>query len=615
MDDQQLAQAILDLIGGTSNIRDYTHCVTRLRVTVHDKAIIDQGAIQKLAGVMGVNNVGSQFQVILGGRVTDVYNAFSQLVGENESGTDSADEQEHEGWVSRFLDLLSGIFVPILPAIIGAGLLKGLMILLMFYKIVATSSDTYKILTVFSDSAFYFLPILLAVSSANKFKTNKFVAMAIAGILVHPDMVAMMANHTSVHFFGIPFTSATYSSSVLPIILGVWVMSYIERWLNRIIPQILRTVLVPLFTLLITAPIILAVLGPIGTIVGDGLANGFITFYMHFGMLAGATLGAAYPFLVLLGMHVGFTPVMVQSISKYGFDYIMGVGVASNSAQAGATTAVYLKTKNPDFKTIAGSSALNAIIGVTEPALFGVTSKLKRPLIAVSAGGAVGGAIAGFFHVKSTGVGTGPIAGIPLFLGSTFIYFIIACVVSYFVGLGLAWVIGFDDVPVKQAAPVDPAEVAPELVANQTIMTPIAGEVVPLASVNDNVFSQKMMGDGIAIKPTRGEVVAPFDGVVQLVFETKHAVGLKSYDGCEVLIHVGLDTVELKGQYFESNVEQGQAVKQGEPLLHFDIDKIKAAGYDPTSMIIITNTASYQMIDKTSAPAVTANEQLLQVSI
>ena len=444
MNDKQLAEKILLFSGGEQNIKGVTHCVTRLRLSVHDTNKIKNIEIQSLPGVIGVNQVGNQFQVILGPKVVDVYNEFNGMVN---ISTDSQTGDQHEGLVSKFLDTLSGIFTPILPAIIGAGLLKGIMIFLMFYGLVSTESDLFKFLNIFSDSAFYFIPILLAVSTATRFNCNKYVAIAIAGILVHPGLVSMMSESDSLRFLGIPITNASYGSSVLPIVLGVWLMSYVERGLTKVIPKILRTIFVPLFTLIIVAPVILAVLGPVGTIVGNAIGQGFIDFYLNFGILAGAVLGAVYPFLVIMGMHVGFTPVMVQSLSKFGVDYMMALFVASNSAQAGATFAVYRKTKNKDFKALAGTAALNAVIGITEPALFGVTTKLKKPLIAVSIGGAIGGAIAGAFHVQASGMGTGPIAGIPLFLGPTFLYFVISSIVAFVVAFALTLVIGFEDIP------------------------------------------------------------------------------------------------------------------------------------------------------------------------
>lgn len=612
MTDKELAQKILDLVGGEENLTNVTHCVTRLRLSVKDNQKIRENEISALPGVLGINSVGNQFQVILGGKVTAVHDAFIGLVQLDGQAEELGKSKGN--LLDRFLDILSGIFVPIIPAIIGAGLLKGVLIFLMFYGWVSTDSDTYQLLNIFSDSAFYFIPILLANSSAQKFKTNPYIAMAIAGILVHPSLVSLMTEKTGLSFFGIPFTSASYASSVLPIILGVWIMSYVEKGLRKVIPKILQTILVPLLTLLIVAPIILAVLGPIGTIVGNGIGQTFINFYLAYGWLAGAVLGALYPFLVILGMHVGFTPVMVQSLGKYGVDYMMALFVASNAAQAGATFAVFTKTKNKEFKSMAGTAALNAFIGITEPALFGVTSRLKRPLIAVSIAGAVGGAIAGFFRVEALGMGTGPLAGIPLFLGKTFIYYIIAALVSLVLGYVLTLFIGFEDIA-EEGKTMDNTingdeKIITTVIADQVVASPMTGQVLPLEQVPDKVFASGVMGQGGAILPAEGKVYSPINGSVELVFDTKHALGLKSYDGAEILIHVGLDTVELAGQPFTVHVKTGQNVKKGDLLLDVDLEAIQSAGKDIITPIIVTNSADFQTITLEAQNHVSVGEDL-----
>lgn len=368
------------------------------------------------------------------------------------------------------------------------------------------------------------------------------------------------------------------------------------------------------------APIILAILGPIGTVVGNGIGQGFINFYLAYGWLAGAVLGALYPFLVILGMHVGFTPVMIQSLAKYGVDYMMALFVASNSAQAGATFAVFTKTKNKEFKSLAGTAALNAFIGITEPALFGVTSRLKRPLIAVSIAGAIGGAIAGFFRVEALGMGTGPIAGIPLFLGKTFIYYVISSLVALILGYVLTIVIGFEDIPEENVTSSDSIIVDEEknitnALADQVISSPITGQVIALNQVSDNVFASGVMGKGVAIIPSEGKIYSPVDGSVELVFETKHAIGLKSLDGAEILIHVGLDTVELNGGPFTVHVQAGQIVKKGDLLLDVDLEAIKASGKETVTPVIVTNSANFAKIDVKTSVQIKVGEDLLTLEV
>lgn len=607
MNNKELAEKILELIGGAANVDAVTHCVTRLRITIKDKTLPKNKEISSLKGVMGINLVGNQYQVIIGPKVADIYKEFEPLV--DKATSQNSKKKKKIG--SIIIDTFTGIFTPILPAIIGAGLLKGILIFLMFFELASTDSDLYRLLSVFSDAVYYFLPMLLAVSTATHFKCNKYVALAIAGVLVHPDLVSMMAGEEAIHLFGITVTKASYGSSVLPIILSIWLMSYIERFLAKAVPQILRTILVPLLTILIVAPITLIVIGPIGTIISNGLATNFLAFYQNYGMIAGAIFSGFLPLMILLGIHNGFTPVMVQSLSSFGVDYLMGLNVASNSAQAGATLAVFTKTKNKNFKSLAGTAAFNAIIGITEPALYGITTKLKKPLIAVMIGGSIGGGIAGFFGVTATGMGTGPIAGIPLFLTDTFIYFAISCIVSFIVAFILTLVIGFEDVPSDEYEDENQINFKESKSKDTEIKSPLEGKIIDLENVNDNVFSAKMMGDGIAVLPTSGKVYAPFDGKVVMTFPSGHAVGLVNEDGCEVLIHVGLNTVQLNGEGFTYHINQNDAIKQGDLLMEFDKDMIQEKGYDITTPIIITNTDSYNDIQKTTKQNIKNGQTLI----
>lgn len=592
MDNKQLAEKILQLVGGKDNVNSVTHCVTRLRIIVNDISFIKQKEFGKL-DIIGINLVGTQFQVILGAKVIEVYDAFEALIDQNNSSKQVVESKKIS---SRIIDTFTGIFTPILPAIIGAGLLKGILIFLLFFGLAPTDSDLYRLLTIFSDAVYYFLPMLLAVSTATHFKCNKFVALAIAGVLIHPALIEMLKENQTICFLGLPITKANYSSSVLPIVLGVWLMSYVEKWLGKIVPSILRTILVPVLTILIVAPIMLVVVGPAGTIISNALASNFLSFYKEYGMIAGALFSGFLPLMILLGIHNGFTPVMVQSLASYGFEYLMGLNVASNSAQAGATFAVFTRTKNKDFKSLAGTAALNAIIGITEPALYGVTTKLKRPLIAVMIGGSIGGAIAGFFGVKAVGLGTGPIAGIPLFLTETFIYFVISCIVSFVVAFGLTLFLGFDDVTENEYKDENNNAVIDNL-ENERLYSPINGDVISLSQVKDTVFSSRMMGDGLAILPKDGNVYAPCDGIIETTVESGHAIGIKSDRGCEVLIHVGLDTVERKGEGFKYYVNMGDRVNKGDLLMTFDKNVLEEAGYDLTTPVLIVNTNLYTKIE------------------
>lgn len=612
MTNKELAVKILELVGGKDNITAVTHCITRLRMTIKDSGIIKEDEIKKLPGVMGVNQVESQYQVILGPKVADVFFEFEPLVG-GAKGSDASAEKKSVG--AMVIDTFTGIFTPILPAIIGAGLLKGVLLFLMFSNVVSAESDLYRVLSIFSDAAYYFLPFLLAASTATHFKCNRYIAMVIAGILVHPDLVTMLSDGTVHRIFGIPITSASYGSSVLPIILSIVLMSYVEKFFAKVVPNILRTILVPLLTIIVMGIVTILLIGPAGTIISNALASNFLNFYVNYGVIAGALFAGFIPLMVMLGIHNGFTPVMVQSLATYGVEYLMGLNVASNSAQAGATFAVFLKTKNKDFKSMAGTAALNAILGITEPALYGVTMKLKRPLVGVCIGGAIGGAIAGFFHVTATGIATGPIIGIPLFITDTFIYFVISCAVAFVIAFAFVMITGFEDVKEEEYEEEmgDLAAAAAVTAGETEISSPMTGTVVKMEDVKDNVFASKMMGDGIAVLPSEGKVFAPFDGEINVTFPTGHAVGIHGKNGCDVLIHVGIDTVKLEGKGFRYHIQNGDKVKKGDLLLEFDIPLIKEAGYDVTTPVIIVNTDSYKEIIKTEAGTVQNGDDLLTV--
>lgn len=586
MNNTELSAKILALIGGRENVSGVTHCITRLRVVVKDTSVIKREQITKLSGVMGDNLVGTQYQIILGPKVADVFKEFQPLVGV----TAAAEGPKEKTKISSvIIDTLTGVFVPIIPAMIGAGLIKGILLFLMFANLVDTSTDAYRLLSVFSDAIYYFLPILLACSTAEYFKCNKYIAMAIAGILVHPDLIALLAGENVVKFLGITVTKASYSSTVIPIILSILFMVYVERFLAKYIPKILRTIAVPLLTILITAPVTLWVLGPIGSIISNVIASNFLSFYMSFGPIAGTLFSGLFPALVLLGIHNGFTPVMIQSISTYGVEYLMGLNVASNSAQAGATFAVFCRTRNPEFKQVAGSCAFSAFLGITEPALYGVTAKLKRPLFAVMAGGAVGGAIAGFFHVTATGMGTGPIIGIPLFFTDTFIYFVISCVISAVVAFALTFVLGFEDVPAEDVESAEP-EVITFSVAENVVAAPLSGECSPLSECKDDVFGSGTLGDGVIIEPVEGKVYAPCDGEISNLADTLHAIGITAASGAELLIHVGMDTVTLNGEGFKSHIQTGDKIKAGQLLLEFDMDFIRSKGLPLTTPVVVTDS-------------------------
>lgn len=611
MNNRELAENILKLVGGSDNITAVTHCITRLRITIKDIKQVNEAEIKKLPGVMGTNYVETQYQVILGPKVADVFLEFEPLVGHQNN--ENTPTKEKIG--SMILDTFTGIFTPILPAIIGAGLLKGILLGLMFAGVISSDGDMYKWLMAFSDASYYFLPFLLAVSTATHFKTNRYLAMVVAGIMLHPDIVTMLSDGTTHYLLGMPVYSASYGSTVLPIILTIIAMSYIEKFFAKVLPSILRTVLVPLLTIFVTGVLVLVVIGPIGSVISDALATNFLNFYINYGVIAGAIFSGLLPLMILLGIHNGFTPVMVQCLSTYGVEYLMGLNVTSNSAQAGATFAVFLKTKNKDFKSMAGTAALNAILGITEPALYGVTAKLKRPLIGVCIGGAVGGAIAGLFHVSATGMATGPIIGIPLFLTDTFIWFVISCTVSFVIAFIFVMVTGFEDVKGETESDVVAEEKKAVPLANHLeVHAAASGKVIAMNEIPDQVFSQGMMGQCFAIKPVNGHVVSPANGVITAVFPTNHAIGITTDDGLELLIHIGIDTVNMKGEGFDGKVEMNQKISKGDTLVEVDLDKIQKEGYEDMIIHVVCNSIDFTEFHLTDAQEVDSGNVVLELS-
>ncbi|WP_440898094.1 PTS transporter subunit EIIC [Amphibacillus sp. Q70] len=441
----KLAENIISLVGGKESIDSVTHCMTRLRFVLTDdmEAETNKEQLESLEGVAGVVNNGGQFQVIIGNNVETVYQEIeAQLGKEKEEGS----KEDKRNWLDRFFDTLSGIFVPVIPAIAGAGILKGLLVVLVNLGWVSGESNTYMVLDVISDAVFYFLPILLAFNAAKKFRCNPIIAATIGTILLHPTFTGVVAEgNVAIDFFSIPFTLMNYSSSVLPIIIGVWLLSYIERFIKSWMPKVLDIVFTPVFSLLITVPIILIVIGPISIWIGDLVSTGINALYSNLTFIAGMVLGAVYPLLVLTGTHYGLLPIMLQNISSNGYDVILALCAAGNTAVAGTVLSVYFKAKSKTNKSLSISSTISGLIGVVEPGLYGLIIKYKKLFGAVFAGGAAGGLIMGIFQVESTGFGLNPLGGLPVFFGDTFSYYLIGITVSFIVSLVVGLIIGLPE--------------------------------------------------------------------------------------------------------------------------------------------------------------------------
>lgn len=611
MDYESVAKKILQRVGGAENVTGLVHCMTRLRFNLKDESIVDDEAVKKTKGVMGVMKKGGQYQIIIGNDVGYVYEELNKLGKfSNQVPKKKENSTEKKNILTMLMDTISGIMTPVIPAIIGAAMIKVLLTFLPMIGVLNTSGDTYQLLTVIGDGAFFFMPVLIAVSASKKFGTNVYYAASIALIMLHPNFISMMttahdANET-IRFLGlIPVTYATYSYSVIPIILAVWSLKYVEKFVDKITPVITKNFLKPMLVVLIEAPIALIILGPLGAICGNVLSD--VVYFIHdkLGFIAVGLVAGIYPFVVMAGMHHAFTPIKLGMIATTGYENFICIGeLCSNMAQGAASLAVAIKSKNKDFKQIAGSSAFSALLaGITEPALYGVTLRLKRPMLGACIGAVAGGLFGGFFQLKCFGIATPAIVTIVQYVEESRPMSLLIAALTILITVIVAFIatmlIGFEDVVDEddEEEYFEEVKEEPELTDGEeiTVLNPLAGEIVSLNQVKDATFSQEILGKGVAVVPAEGVVYAPFDGKVDMMFETGHAVGLTSDKGVELLIHVGIDTVNLKGQYFHPMKKTGDEVKKGDVLLTFEKEKIEQE-YDLMTPVIISNTNRYQEI-------------------
>ncbi|MGA7510228.1 MAG: PTS beta-glucoside transporter subunit IIABC [Erwinia billingiae] len=610
---QQLADEIIDGVGGKNNIHSVMHCATRLRFKLKDCRKANTAALKQNPGVIMVVESGGQYQVVIGNNVGEVY----RLLGTENGPSDGANASK-ENLFARFIDLVSGIFTPFIGVMIASGIIKGLLALMLVLGVMHQESGSYKVLFVASDGLFFFLPILLGFSAGKKFGGNPFISMAIAAALVHPQIMAVVEGQKlghSLNFFGIPLEILNYSYSVIPIIFAAWVASLIERVVHPRSPSAVRNFTTPLICLLLAVPLTFLIIGPAATWLSRWLAEGYVWIYSLSPTVAGAFMGAIWQICVIFGLHWGLVPVMLNNLATFGQDTLVPLLLPAVMGQAGATLGVMLKTRDIKLKAIAGSAFTASIFGITEPAVYGVTLPHRRPFIFGCIGGALGAAILGYFHTTIYSFGFAsiftflqivPPTGIDAsvwaaFVGSA-VALIFAAVTTYGFGLSAAPV----EVPVEP--PVEKASSR-----RQTVVSPISGETLPLEQVQDATFASGLLGKGVAIVPQQGRVLSPVNGIVSSMFRTGHAVGLTSDDGAEVLIHVGLDTVKLDGQFFFPRVSNDQPVRVGDLLLEFDLEAIKAAGYDLTTPVLVSNSDDYIDVLILSDGAVSAGAPLLTI--
>ncbi|EMH0751309.1 beta-glucoside-specific PTS transporter subunit IIABC [Klebsiella quasipneumoniae] len=592
-----LITSIISHIGGIGNVKDLTHCQTRLRFVLVDNNI-DIAKLKSLEGVINVIMSGGQCQVVVGTHVKDVFDAFNDAYpARSSSSSNISTSKNRKISLSSVMDFISGTFNPLIPAISGAGMVKALLALLVVFNIIGKEEKTYVVINFMSDAVFYFLPILLAYNAASKLKCNPILAAVLGGILLHPQFVQLRLTGDPIEIFGLPVRLVNYGSSVVPILLIVWLQSFVERFLNTIVPNAIKIIFVPMLTLMFVGIIGLTLLGPLGGYIGDYIALAFVGLQSVGSWTVVFLVATLWPILVMFGIHFSITPLSIAQLTTLKVENIIGPGaMIANISQAVAALVVGFRTQDNTTRQIARSSGITALMGITEPALYGVNLPKKYPLIACMTGAACGGLYAGITDVYRYAVGSSGLPALPLYLGENLwniFNILIALLISVIVTAILTYILSlkYEPASVCTGNAEAPAEshISAEKNNIEGIMNPIKGNVIPLEEVEDEVFSSGALGKGLAIVPVEGKVLAPFDGTVVSVFPTLHAICLESNNGVELLIHVGIDTVSLKGAPFKSYIEKGQKVTSGQLMIEFDIGAISAAGLSLHTPVIITN--------------------------
>jgi beta-glucoside PTS system EIICBA component len=626
---EQLAKEIIQHVGGEKNVNSVVHCITRLRFKLKDENKANTEALTKMDGVVTVRQSGGQYQVVIGNHVPEVYKAVVAEGGFEAKGEVNADE-EKGNLLNRFIDMISGIFTPILAVLVASGVLKGFNALFVAVGWLTDQSGTYQILNAIGDALFYFLPIILGYTAMKKFGGTPFLGMVIGMALVYPALEGipgateplytlfagtMFESPVYIEFLGIPVILMTYSMSVIPIIISTFFAAKLEQFFAKIIPSVVRMFLVPLLTMLIIIPLTFIIIGPIATWASQLLGAASVGIYQLSPIIAGMFIGGFWLIFVMFGLHWGLVPIGINNFATLGQDPILALIFAHSFALAGALLAVMIRTKNKKTKTLTPPAIVSAIFGVTEPGMYGVALPLKRPFVITIIASAIGGAILGVFGTLGYNMAGLGVFQIPSFihpeegLNLAFYGSIISMIVSGILGFVLTYFFG--GINKQETLPISnetkQAHTNATQVKSEDITSPLNGKIIKLEDISDTAFASGVLGKGVAIEPTEGKVISPVSGTISALFPTKHAIGITSDNGAEILIHVGLDTVQLEGKYFETFVQQGDRVEKGQELLAFDIDKIKQAGYPVTTPVVITNHAGYQLHTNTIEDATFAS--------
>ena len=629
-DYHKLALDIIDVVGGQKNIVNATRCATRLRLVLKDTPDGVKEKVSALAGVITVVENNGQFQVVIGTHVGEVYDSVAEALHLDASAQEI--EQPKQSIVNRVIATMSAVFAPFVYILAAAGLLQGTLILITMAVPSFAKTGTYEVLNFMSWTPFTFLPIFIAITASKHFKCNTYIAILCCCALVNQswaDIAARIADGDVVRFLGVKLSETTYTSTVLPPLLLVWVLSYLEHFIEKKLPDAAKPLLTPLICFVIMVPATIMVIGPASAITANAIANGYNALVAFAPALAGAIIGGLWQVVVIFGVHWGITPVVLANFDMNGCDTFQAFQTIAVVAQVAAAFGVFIKSRNKEFKGVALSAGVTGIFGITEPTIYGVTLRLKKPFICGCAGGAIGAVVLSFFHSAYYAY-----AGLPGLLTivnaiskdapMSFIGEALACVIASVITIVAIQIVGFDDpVDESEESAEETKEIA-EIEANsgeeqeqtaeiRKIESPLTGKIIPLSEVHDEVFASEMMGKGCAVIPEEGKVYAPFDGKVVGLLDSHHAVGMESTDGVEVLIHVGMDTVKLNGRCFTIHVEEGEQVKKGQLLLEFDIPGIQEAGYEVTTPVIITNSDEFSDVQMIAEGQVAVGAEILEL--
>lgn len=629
---EALSKEIIKQVGGKENINGLTHCITRLRFKLKNEALANTETLKNMDGIVTVIQSGGQYQVVIGNHVPEVY-AQVMAAGGFQEGAAEADSTEKMSLFNRFIDIISGVFSPTLGVLAATGMIKGFTALFLTLGLFTKTSGTYQILNALGDCLFYFFPIFLGYTSAKKFGSSIFIGMAIGATLVYPSFSSITAGGEPLYtlfggtifespvyitFLGIPVILMSYTSSVIPIIISTYIGSKLEAFFKKIIPSVVRTFLVPFSTLLVTVPLALIAIGPVSTWAGQLLGQGTLFLYNLSPVIEGLLVGAFWQVFVIFGLHWGLVPIALNNMAVLKSDPILAASFGASFAQTGAVLAILLRTKNVKLKSLSVPAIISGIFGVTEPAIYGVTLPRKKPFVLSCVAAAVGGGIVGLMGTKGYILGGLGIFGIPSYISPEgmdkgFYGAIAAIVISFILGFILVFFSGFKDEEAAEGRSTGTRQ--GNLVKQETVASPLKGQVRALSELTDEAFSTGAMGKGIAIEPVEGKVYSPVDGVLTTLFASGHAIGITSSNGVDILIHVGKDTVKLKGKYFTPRAKQGDTVTRGQLLMEFDAAAIREAGYTLTTPVIISNSGDCLDVIETDQKNIDYREKLLTVMI